>query len=103
MALPPPLTPPRAHHRCTLQYSHGQSIITLPVGQLCSSRVTSALPFAVHTSLTDADDVTPVMYAPPESTSRLVREVRQHLEAHEKGLEGTPASSPFLKVGSLDE
>ena len=57
--------------------------------------------FAANISLTDADDVTPVMLL-PENTSRLVRKVQHRMEAHEKDLEGTTPSS-FLKVCSPNE
>lgn len=57
---------------------------------------------AVNASLTDADDVIPVMLF-PESTGRLVREVHRHLEAYERGLKGTSASSAFLRARPLNE
>ena len=56
---------------------------------------------AASTSLTDAEDVTPVILL-PEGTGRLVRQVYRRLEAHERGLEDT-LGSPFLRVRSLNE
>lgn len=94
---------PSSHHRrrlmATMEQSP-QSLITLPVRQLLfqaarhldSSQPIATIPaittvhdvvFAASVSLTDADDVTPVMLL-SENTSRLVRKVRHRMEAHEK-------------------